>query len=153
MTFALLESKPLPPPNKESEIANESSEILVRHIKKGEHLKLRIVDSEQEEVIVLPAPVVTLLMGMLRMKANGLGMALTPLHSELTTSQAADILNVSRPFIIKLLDAGDIPYHKVGRHRRIRREDVMKYKQKLRQEREEFLARLTAEAQELGLYD
>lgn len=153
MTFALLESKPLPLPNKESTIANESSEILARHIKKGEHLKLRIVDSEQEEVIVLPAPVVALLLGILRMMAEGLGIALTPLHSELTTKQAADILRVSRPFIIKLLDAGDIPYHKVGRHRRIRREDVMKYKQKLRQEREAFLDRLVAESQELGLYE
>ncbi len=153
MTSVLLESKPLPLPNKESAIAHESSIALARHVRKGEDLRIRVVDDQEEEMIVLPATIVTLLLGMLRMKAEGLGIALTPLHSELTTKQAADILHVSRPFIIKLLDAGDIPYHKVGRHRRIRREDVMTYKRKFRQEREAFLDRLVAESQELGLYD
>ena len=69
-----------------------------------------------------------MLLGILRMMATGIGIVLTPIHSELTTKQAADILHVSRPYLIKLLDAGDIPYHKVGTHRRIRREDVMAYK-------------------------
>ena len=153
MTSALLESKPRQLPNEESTIASESSEILARHIKKGEHLQLRIVAAEQDEVIVLPASVATLLLGILRMTANGLGIALTPLHSVLTTRQAADLLNVSRPFLVKLLESGEIPFHKVGRHRRIRREDVMIYKQELRQEREAFLDRLAAESQRLGLYD
>ena len=153
MTSTLLESRPRPLPNRESAIADESSEILARHVKKGDSLKLCIVDSEQEEVIVLPAPVAALLLGILRMMANGLGIALTPLHSELTTRQAADILNVSRPYLVKLLESGEIPFHKVGRHRRIRREDVMIYKQKLRREREAILDKMVAEAQEMGLYD
>lgn len=153
MTSALLESRPRPLPNKESAIANESSKVLARHIKKGEHLQLRIIAVEHDEVIVLPASVVTLLLGILRMTANGLGIALTPLHSELTTRQAADILNVSRPFLVKLLESGEIPFHKVGRHRRIRREDVMTYKQQLRREREAILDKMVAEAQEMGLYD
>lgn len=153
MTSALLESRPRPLPNKESAIANESSEILARHVKKGEHLHLRIIAAEQDEVIVLPAPVVVLLLGILRMTANGLGIVLTPLHSELTTRQAADILNVSRPFLVKLLESGDIPFHRVGRHRRIRREDVMIYRQKLRREREAILDQMVADAQAMGLYD
>ncbi len=153
MTTVLLESRPRSLPNDESAIANESSEILARHIRKGEHLQLRISNAEHDEVIVLPASVVALLLGILRMTANGLGIALTPLHSELTTRQAADILNVSRPFLVKLLESGDIPFHKVGRHRRIRREDVMIYKQKLRREREAILDKMVAEAQEMGLYD
>ncbi len=153
MTATFVESSPRPLPNKESAIAHESSIVLARHFQEGENLKLRVVDDGQEEVIVLPAAVVTLLLGILRMMATGLGIALTPLHSELTTRQAGDILNVSRPYLIKLLDAGEIPHHKVGRHRRIRREDVMIFKQKLLRERESFLDRLVAESQELGLYD
>ena len=63
------------------------------------------------------------------------------------------MLNVSRPYLIKLLDSGEIPFHKVGSHRRIRTEDVLNYKQTLRRQREAFLDRLVAESQELGLYD
>ena len=153
MTATLQESSSALVPIKETTIAHESSIALARHIRKGEVLKIRVVGDQEEEIILLPASVVTLLLGMLRMKANGLSMALTPLHSELTTSQAADIINVSRPYLIKLLDSGDIPYHKVGSHRRIRREDIMAYKQKLRRDRAAILDELTAEAQNLGLYD
>ena len=153
MTSTLLESRPSSLPNEESTIAHESSIALARQIRKGEDLKIRVVGDQEEEVIVLPATIVTLLLGMLRMKANGLGIALTPLHSELTTRQAAQILNVSRPHLVKLLESGEIPYHRVGRHRRIRREDVMKFKHRLHHEREALLERMVAEAQELGLYD
>lgn len=153
MTATFLESSSGLVPKKESTIAHESSIALARHIHKGEDLKIRVEGDQEEEIIVLPATIVTLLLGMLRMKANGLSMALAPLHSELTTSQAADIINVSRPYLIKLLEAGEIPYHKVGSHRRIRREDVMTYKQKHRRERAAILDELTAEAQNLGLYD
>ncbi len=153
MTSALLESRPRPLPNKESAIADEASEILSRHAIHGEHLQLCITSAEQDEMIVIPATIVPLLLGMLRMQANGLGIALMPLHSELTTGQAADILNVSRPYLVKLLESGDIPFHKVGRHRRIRREDLMMYKRELRREREAILDELVADAEAMGLYD
>ena len=153
MTATFLESSPSSLSQEEAKTAQNSSTILSRHLKAGENLKLQIVDADSEEIIELPASAVALLLGILRMMARGLGIVLTPLHSELTTRQAADMLNVSRPYLIKLLDAGDIPHHKVGRHRRIRREDVMTYKQKLRQEREAILEQMIAEAQEMGLYD
>ena len=153
MTATFLESSSGLVPKKESTIAHESSIALARHIQKGEDLKIRVEDDQEEEIIVLPATIVTLLMGILRMKANGLSMALTPLHSELTTGQAAEILNMSRPHLVKLLDAGEIPYHKVGSHRRIRREDVMVYDRKLRRKREAILDMMVAEAQEQGYYD
>lgn len=153
MTAAFVEGSSDLVPKKESTIAHESSITLARHIQKGEVLKIRVVDDQEEEIIVLPASIVTLLLGMLRMKANGLTMALTPIHGVLTTSQAADMIGVSRPHLIKLLDAGEIPHHKVGSHRRIRGEDVMAYKQNRRRERAAILDELTAEAQDLGLYD
>lgn len=75
-------------------------------------------------------------------------MTIIPQNAELTTVQAADILNVSRPFLIKLLDKGTIPHRKVGKHRRILIEDVINYKQKIDSEREAILDELVADAQE-----
>lgn len=153
MTSALLESRPRPLPNKESAIADEASEILSRHAKHGEHLQLCITSAEQDEMIVIPATIVPLLLGMLRMQANGLGIALMPLHSELTTGQAADILNVSRPYLIKLLEAGEIPYHKVGKHRRILMEDLILFKDKSQRQSRAAMQELVALSEDLGLYD
>ena len=109
--------------------------------------------SHDEEPIELPAGAAAALARVVKTVAAGHGVTVLPLFAELRTSQAADILNVSRPYLIKLLDSGEIPHHKVGSHRRIRTEDVLNYKQTLRRQREAFLDRLVAESQELGLYD
>lgn len=141
------------PTQEEAKTAKIASESLERHLHSGENLKLSIADANDNGCIVLPAEAAVLLLGILRMMAKRQGIALTPLHSELTTSQAAEILGVSRPHLITLLDTGALPHHKVGSHRRIRREDVMTYKQEFEEAREAFLTRLVAESQELGLYD
>jgi excisionase family DNA binding protein len=91
---------------------------------------------------------VTLLLDILGAMASGQGVTLISEDAELTTVQAADMLRVSRPFFIKLLEAGQIPYRKVGKHRRIRMEDVMNYKQAIDQQREAVLDQLVADAQE-----
>ena len=87
-------------------------------------------------------------MDILEAMAAGRGVTIIPENAELTTVEAADVLNVSRPFIIKLLDEGAIPHRKVGKHRRIRMDDVMNYKAKIDAEREAALDQLVAEAQE-----
>ena len=110
-------------------------------------LKLRVRDSEREQPIELPAGAVDLLMHVLEAMAAGQGVTLIPESAELTTAQAADVLNVSRPFLIKLLDQKAIPHRKVGRHRRIRMEDVMAYKDAIDREREQVLDQLTRQAQ------
>ena len=74
-----------------------------------------------------------------------------PVHAELTSHQAADLLNVSRPFLIGQLEAGLIPYRKVGTHRRILFRDALAYKQKTNAERLKALNELTAQAQELNM--
>ena len=73
--------------------------------------------------------------------------------AELTTQQAADLLNVSRPFLIKLLEKGDLEYRMVGTHRRIRLEDLLVYRDQRDAERHRLLKEVTSESQELGLYD
>jgi excisionase family DNA binding protein len=73
--------------------------------------------------------------------------------SQVTTTQAAEILNVSRPYLARLLDEGAIPYHRVGTHRRILLEDLLAYKSQRKQERKEGLQKLADLSQEYGLYD
>ena len=70
---------------------------------------------------------------------------------ELTTTEAAELLNVSRPHLVKLLKQGDIPHHKVGSHHRVYRKDVLSYKIKQRERAEDALQALTDQAQELGM--
>jgi excisionase family DNA binding protein len=103
------------------------------------------------DAICIPAAAYALLLEILEHMARGNGVALMPLQTELTTQQAADYLNVSRPFLVKLLAEAKIPHRKVGAHRRIRFEDVYQYKQRIDAERLRILDQLTREAQEMGL--
>ncbi len=103
------------------------------------------------ETVHLPTPAVRLLKEILRQMARGNGVALTPLHAELTTRQAAGLLQVSRTHLVQLLDGGRIPCRKVGAHRRVRAEDVLAYRREAEARRREALDELTARDQELGL--
>lgn len=144
----------LPPTERESTLARTSRQRLARYAQEDHSLTVRVIDADQDEAIELPAGAVAMLMDILEAMAAGQGVTLIPENAELTTAQAAEILNVSRPFLIKLLEEGQIPYRKVGRHRRIRMEDVMSYKQAIDREREKVLDQLAADAQEQGMgYD
>ena len=137
-----------PPTSQESTLARTSRQLLSRYAQENQPLTLRVIDADQAEPIELPAGAVAMLMDILDAMAAGRGITLIPENAELTTVEAADILNVSRPFLIKLLEEGQIPYRKVGRHRRVRLEDVMNYKKAIDQEREEVLDQLAADAQQ-----
>jgi excisionase family DNA binding protein len=137
----------------DSALAEESSRRLARILgKPTKTIRLRIQpDNAPEETIAVPLPAFRLLTNILSEMARGNAVTLIPVRSELTTQQAADLLNVSRPFLIELLEKGAIPFHKVGTHRRILLEDLMAYKQKNDQERLKALEELSALDQELGL--
>lgn len=103
------------------------------------------------ERIRLPEPIILLLREIVPLLLKGRSVALIPRQKELTTQEAADILNVSRPFLIGLLDRGEIPYFKTGTHRRIRLSDLMGYKRRRDATRFQSLNRLTELGQEDGL--
>lgn len=103
-------------------------------------------------LIDLPASVYLVLERVVPVLAVGSSVGLVPRHKELTTQEAADLLNVSRPFLIKLLEQGIIPYTRPNAHRRIRLSDVLSYKQRSDMERARALNELTALADRYG-YD
>jgi excisionase family DNA binding protein len=138
-----------PPPSiQEAALARSSGQSLARLIRKNRPLTLKVTDADQEQPIELPPGAVLLLMDILEAMAAGRGITLIPENAELTTVQAAEVLNVSRPFLIKLLEKKALPCRKVGAHRRIRMEDVMAYKARIDADREAVLDQLVAEAQE-----
>ena|ERR1039457_1121578 len=136
------------PTAQEATLARISGQRLAYYAKRKESLSLRVTEAGQEQPIELPAGAVALLMDILEAMAAGRGITLIPENAELTTVEAASILNVSRPFLIKLLEDKAIPHRLVGRHRRILIDDVMAYKNRIDQAREAVLDQLTAEAQE-----
>lgn len=111
----------------------------------------RLVSLAGEE-ISLPEPVFHLLRQLVHDLAQGNSVTIVPVHKELTTQEAADILNVSRQYLVELLSAGAIPFTLVGKHRRIRFGDLMDYKECRDASRREGLSRLTKKSQKLGLY-
>lgn len=132
----------------EATIARASGMTLARHFRTTAPLRMRVCDEEQAESIELPAGAVALLMEILHAMAEGRGITVLPDDAELTTAQAATLLNVSRPFLVKLIDEKKLPCRRVGKHRRVRIEDVMAYKAAIDRDRENILDELTAEAQQ-----
>jgi excisionase family DNA binding protein len=111
----------------------------------------RLVSSSGEE-IELPESVFHLLHQLVHDLAQGNTVMIVPGHRELTTQEAADLLNVSRQYLVEVLKAGDIPFTWVGTHRRIHFDDLMEYKNRRDAERREGLSLLTKKSQQLGLY-
>src|SRR5437870_2294448 len=132
-------------------LARESSRRLATH-KLGRRASVRIqLLDDGEEAVAVPASALRLFLHLLTEMSQGNAVTLIPTHAELTTQQAADLVNVSRPYLVKLLDEGRIPCRTVGKYRRVRFDDLMAYKRKDDEARAKILDQLTAEAQELGM--
>jgi excisionase family DNA binding protein len=107
----------------------------------------------QEAKITLPLPATQLLYRALQEMAKGNAVTLIPVDAELTTQQAAEILRISRPSLIKMLDDKKLPYRRVGAHRRVRHRDILAYLETEKAARKEVLKELIAEQERLGLYE
>ena len=140
-------NEPVSPSVEDVRLAKASSRRLAPFL--DGNLNVRI--AETEECIELPAVAVRLLVDLLSAMAEGHAVTLIPIHAELTTQQAADLLNVSRPFLIQQLEEGVIPFRRVGTHRRVMFSDLMKYKHEIDGKRHEALDELAAQAQELEM--
>jgi excisionase family DNA binding protein len=105
-----------------------------------------------DDALVVPRNAAVMLAQILAILANGQGVQIMPDSAELTTQQAADFLNVSRPYLIKLLEAQEIPFRMVGTHRRIRFQDLREYRTRDDLARRKAADNLTELSQELGLY-
>ncbi len=112
----------------------------------------RLVGADGENVEI-PQPLYEVLLAAAKALRQGKAVSIVPTSDELTTQQPADFLNVSRPFLIRLLDHREIPRRMVGMHRRISFDDLLRYRAKRSADRRKVLTQLTEEAQDLGIFE
>lgn len=143
--------EPVLPDEKDRELARESSRSLAGHLREQSQPRLSFEKGCATEQILLPHIAVRFLVELLAQMARGNAVTIIPIHAELTTQQAADLLNVSRPHLIGLLEAKKLPFRKVGTHRRVLFKDLVEYKNSVDGKRFEALDELAKQAQELGL--
>ncbi|OGT27054.1 MAG: hypothetical protein A3I77_02390 [Gammaproteobacteria bacterium RIFCSPLOWO2_02_FULL_42_14] len=139
---------------KETALAKESSRFLVSYLRsvRKQAVELKFVDSNGKlKKILIPRVAMNLLAEILQQMSSGNNILLHSVRNELTTQQAADLLNVSRPFLVKLLKNGEIPYRKVGVRRKILSKDILKYKETIDRKRRATLDELVARSQESNL--
>ena len=153
MPMPLSLSEPFQPSDAEVTLAREASRMLAKLAGRNRTVRIEATETEAggTESFELPPAAVILLADMLAQIAAGNAVSVVPVHAELTTQQAADMLNISRPFLVSLLERGDLSFHKVGTHRRVRYRDLVAYKRQKQEARHRALDELVHQAQELGL--
>jgi excisionase family DNA binding protein len=150
-------AKTTQPTDQDARIARASRKTLAALMSQEGEAPLHFsIDADQQAQLTLTLPAARLLLGVLEEIGKGNSVRITPVQKALTTQQAADLLHVSRPYLIEeLLEKGKIPYHKVGNRRRIRYEDLLGYREEEEKEiarREQVMRELMAETERLGLY-
>ncbi|HEX2077035.1 MAG TPA: excisionase family DNA-binding protein [Longimicrobium sp.] len=143
--------KPLRPTEEDVDLAQRGSSKLSRLGSSPYVLRVTIIRGREKTEIALPEIVYSMLELILKELAQGHAVALAPVDREISTQKAADLLNVSRPHLIKLLESGQIPFRKVGTHRRIRLGDLLEYKVRMDADAERAFAELVDQAQVLGM--
>lgn len=141
------------PTKKEQVAAMKSYNALAATLQglRSENPEIEIEETAQK--IRIPLKALKLLVKILKATSQGKPISLVPIATEMTTQAAAELLGCSRPHFIKLLEEGNIPYTMVGRHRRVKFEEVMNYKNEMKLKQEQFLIDMMKSDEELGLYD
>ena len=146
--------KNLKRPSKEEQItAMESYNALAATLEQLTSKNPEIEIEETEEKIKIPLNALKLLAKILKVTSEGKPISLVPMATEMTTQSAAEFLGCSRPHLVKLLEEGKIPFAKVGKHRRVKFEDVVNYKDEMKANQERILMEIMKSDEELGLYD
>lgn len=141
------------PSKDEQKLAIESYDALASVIEQLKSENPEIEIEETQERIKIPLNALKFLGEILKTMSQGKPFSLVPVATEVTTQKAAEILGCSRPHIVKLLEDGEIEYTKVGKHRRVRFEDVMNYKRKMKKSQKQHIIDIMKSDEELGLYD
>ncbi|HDR9481647.1 MULTISPECIES: helix-turn-helix domain-containing protein [Burkholderia] len=138
------------PVEREMQAAVEGQRTLAAYLAtRTDTQRIQIFDDENRaHQVELPTSALRLLVDILAELADGNAVKVVPVHAELTTQEAADLLNVSRPHLIKLLESNALPYHRTGKHRRVRFSDLMHYKAARDQASADAMDELSRQAQE-----
>lgn len=141
------------PTAEETALARECGRTLSAYLRtRAETQQIEIVDDQgASHPVRIPVSALRLLVDVLTEIGEGNAVSIIPIHAELTTQEAADLINVSRPFFVQLLERGEIPFHRVGTHRRVRYQDVIDYKERIDAERHRALDELAEQAQALEM--
>lgn len=150
MNAALEQHTVLPPADAAGAAMQRLASLLADSEQREGQAKLVGPDGEE---IALPGEVYSALREVVDAMAQGLAITIAPQHAVLTTQQAAELLNISRPTLVRLLEEGQLPYEQRGRHRRVRLTDVLDYQERSRYERKAKLDELTHSASEDGTAD
>ena len=145
MVAPTLEREPIAATREEREALEAIEEI-------AQSADAMLVEPGTGRQVALPKAARAVLLAAAHALRRGSRVALIPVGASLTTQQAAELLNVSRPYLIRILEAGDLPYEMVGTHRRLDLDDVLRYRAQRTQRRRDALRRLSEEADELGIY-
>lgn len=141
------------PTKQEQKTAMASYSALATILKQLKSEEPEIEVEETKEHIKIPIKALRLLSDILEAMSKGQPISIVPMAAEVTTQKAAEILGCSRPFLVKLLEEGKIPFTKIGRHRRVKMEDVLVYKEEQKKEQKKHLIEMMQKDEELGLYD
>lgn len=141
------------PSKAEQLLAQKSYSPLISAIENLKSDRTEIEIEETGEKITIPKSALSLLGTILKAMSQGNPISIVPIATEVTTQSAAEILSCSRPHLVKLLEEGKIPFTKVGKHRRIMFEDVIKYKQQVKEAQKQYLIEIMNADEESGLYD
>lgn len=141
------------PTKQEQKTAMVSYSALATVLKQLKSEEPEIEVEETKEHIKIPIKALRLLSDILEAMSKGQPISIVPMATEVTTQKAAEILGCSRPFLVKLLEEGKMPFTKIGRHRRVKMEDVLVYKEKQKKEQKKHLIEMMQKDEELGLYD
>ena len=141
------------PSKEEQKAAMKSYDTLASMLEEIHSDYPEIEIEETTERIKIPINALRLLAKILKETSQGKPISIVPIATEITTQKAAEILGCSRPYLVKLLERGEINFTKVGKHRRIKYEDVINYKKKLKDEQRRLLVEIMKSDEESGLYD
>jgi excisionase family DNA binding protein len=132
--------------------AQENSEILKQYLQDHGSARLKLGGADDKE-ITLPDSILRLVYEAMVCAATGKKLRLVEEDEEVSPEKAAEFLQVSRPYLVKLLDSGEIPFHHVGTHRRVTMSDLIEYKQQRKIKGKEALRKMVEVTEEMGLYD